>query len=189
MIQFSDLLSSNRVLCNCDLKSKKRTLQTIAEILAQSLDNDEVSEMGILDALISREKLGSTGLGHGVALPHGRIKNLEAPIAAIITLEEGVDFGASDDQLVDLVMGLIVPENCEQAHLSILANLAQIFNQSALRDAMRQTKNPEQLLSVFLENSSDPNEKKRAENDVDTEDDANSSSTSPIKQAPDARTS
>jgi len=153
MIQFSDLLSPDRVLCNCNLKSKKRALQTLAELLARTLNSEEVSEMDILDALISREKLGSTGLGHGIALPHGRIQGLDAPLAAIITLEEGVDFGSPDDQLVDLMTGLIVPENCDQEHLEILANLAKIFNQPDLRQEMRQTQEPDQLLNVFLKNS------------------------------------
>lgn len=125
-------------------------MQTLAEMLAKSLDDDEVSEMDILDALINREKLGSTGLGHGVALPHGRIKGLRTPLAAIITLEEGVDFGSTDEQAVDLMTGLIVPENCEQEHLTILADLAKIFSQEKLRQAMRESDNPSEVLEIFL---------------------------------------
>lgn len=155
MIEINDLLSEERILCKCELKSKKRSLQTLAELLSADLDSEEVSEMDILDALINRERLGSTGLGHGVALPHGRIKNLESPMAAMITLKEGVDFEGPDDQGVDLMVGLIVPENCADEHLNILASLAAVFSQSKLRETLRSATDPAEILAMFTASDAD----------------------------------
>jgi len=112
-------------------------------------DNDDdvatVSDMDILDALISRERLGSTGLGHGVALPHSRLDIVDAPLAAMITLNEGVDFESGDGEPVDLVLGLLVPQDCNDEHLRILANLARRFNDAELRDALRGHDSGEEL--------------------------------------------
>ncbi len=140
-MDLSDLLEPERIRCKSDVISKKRTLQTLAELLGESLraqqiaaraseeplDNapeiDTLTDMEILDALISRERLGSTGLGHGVALPHSRLCNISEPIAAFVTLQAGVDFESADGQPVDLAVGLLVPEKCNDEHLKILAKL------------------------------------------------------------------
>lgn len=150
MIALSELFSSQRVHCKCDVKSKKKALQTVAELLGQHLDDDELSAMDFLDALTAREKMGSTGLGHGVAIPHGRIKGLEKPFASMITLAEGIDYDAPDDQKVDIVMGLVVPEQCNEEHLQILASLAELFSAGAFRQELRDCTVPEQLLQVLL---------------------------------------
>ena len=94
--------------------------------------------MDILDALIVRERLGSTGLGHGVALPHSRLDVVDTPLAAMITLNEGVDFEAGDGEPVDLVLGLLVPRDCNDEHLKILANLARRFGDAEFREALRE---------------------------------------------------
>lgn len=149
MTDLPDLLVIERIQCGCDIRSKKRALQTVAELLGASLrDQDEevdaderdhpvVTDMAILDALISRERLGSTGIGHGIALPHSRLAGIEEPLAALITLNQGVDFEANDDMDVDIVLGLLVPEHCSDDHLKILANLARRFSDPAERDAIR----------------------------------------------------
>lgn len=141
MIELSELLSPSRIGCQCDIRSKKRALQTLAEILAPSvtegLDDEELSDMDIFDALITRERLGSTALGHGVALPHSRLANIDKPIAAMITLANGVDYEAPDDQPVDLLVGLLVPENCNDEHLKILADLAKRFSDDYFREEVR----------------------------------------------------
>lgn len=151
MIALSELFSSERVRCNCDVKSKKKALQTVAELLGQNLEDEELSEMDFLDALIAREKMGSTGLGHGVSIPHGRIKGLDRPFASMITLSEGIEYEAPDDEKVDIVMGLVVPENCNQEHLQILASLAELFSAESLRQALRDCKGPDDLLEVIAQ--------------------------------------
>lgn len=112
-------------------------------------NRNELSDMDILDALITRERLGSTGLGHGVALPHSRVANLDSPIAAMITLNEGVDFEAADDQVVDLILALLVPEDCNDEHLKILAALAQRFNDGDLRKTLRRCESGDELFAAL----------------------------------------
>lgn len=152
MIELSELLDPSRMRCQCDIRSKKRAVQTLAELLAPSvgqvLTDDKVTEgnapedkvqsdMDVFDALITRERLGSTALGHGVALPHSRLADIEKPIAAMITLSDGVDYEAPDGQPVDLMIGLLVPEHCNDEHLKILAALAQRFSDHYFRDELR----------------------------------------------------
>ena len=174
-MDLSDLLEPERIRCQCDIQSKKRTLQTLAELLGESLraksasqaeasaetdSNDSksstrkvrmsrkqsdkngeepetLSDMQILDALISRERLGSTGLGHGVGLPHSRLSMIQEPIAALVTLSQGVEYESADGQPVDLVLGLLVPEDCNDEHLKILAQLARRFSDDGLRQSLR----------------------------------------------------
>lgn len=141
MIELSELLDPSRISCQCDIRSKKRALQTLSELLAPSvsegLDEDDMTDMDIFDALITRERLGSTSLGHGVALPHSRLANIESPIAAMITLSDGIDYEAADGEPVDLLVGLLVPENCNDEHLKILADLAKRFSSDYFRDEVR----------------------------------------------------
>ncbi|MBX2882129.1 MAG: PTS sugar transporter subunit IIA [Granulosicoccus sp.] len=151
MIALSELFSLERIHCKCDVKSKKKALQTVAELLGQNLDDEELSEMDFLDALIAREKMGSTGLGHGVSIPHGRIKGLELPLASLITLSEGIDYEAPDDEKVDIVMGLVVPEHCNDEHLQILASLAELFSSEKLRQSLRSCSDADELLEVLTQ--------------------------------------
>jgi len=160
MIDLPALLSSERISCGCDIRSKKRALQTVAELLGESLRADRtatdaegtgelepsVSDMVILDALITRERLGSTGIGHGIALPHARLAHLDEPLAALITLETGVDFESIDGEPVDIVFGLLVPEHCNDEHLKILAELARRFGDERLRERLRACENGDDLL-------------------------------------------
>jgi len=108
-MNITDLLLSERVSCCNDVGSKKRLLEYISELLAAS--SPGISQNDIVDALICREKLGSTGLGKGVAIPHGRITHLEQPVCAFVKLATPVDFDATDGQPVDLVFALLVPED------------------------------------------------------------------------------
>jgi len=141
MIPLSELLDSSRISCQKDISSKKRAFQTLAELLApivcDGLDEEEASDMDIFDALITRERLGSTALGHGVALPHSRLAHIDRPVAAMITLDNGIDYEAPDDQPVDLLVGLLVPEHCNDEHLKILANLAKRFSDENFREELR----------------------------------------------------
>lgn len=165
MIELSQLLDPSRIRCQCDIKSKKRAFETLAELLAPTINNllpqQDLEELedgeqvhtdrDIFEALFTRERLGCTGLGHGVALPHSRMENLEEPIAALITLSNGVDFEAPDDQPVDLLVGLLVPENCNDEHLKILAAMAKHFSLDSFRDEVREfSANQNNDLYAFL---------------------------------------
>jgi PTS system nitrogen regulatory IIA component len=128
--------------------SKSKKSRKGSEKLEPELDT--LSDMAILDALISRERLGSTGLGHGVGLPHSRVSCIQEPIAAFLTLDTGVDYESTDGQAVDLVLGLLVPENCNDEHLKILAQLARRFSDETLRTQLRNFKEPDRLYQHLL---------------------------------------
>jgi len=145
----SDLFDTPRVACGATLSSKKKCLQLIAELIEGSLGGDELDDsvdMEVIDALAARERLGCTGLGHGVAIPHGRVDFINKPIGAAITLDEPIDFDAADGQPVDIVVGLLIPESEVDGHLKILASLASFFNSESNREAMRQSSSAEEVL-------------------------------------------
>ena len=125
-MQVSELLDLDRIRCNFQAASKKRVLEQLSQLIADS--QTELTQAQVFDSLISRERLGSTGLGRGVAIPHGRVKSNNQTIAAVIKLQQGVDFDAVDNQPVDLVFALLVPENSTEEHLQLLAQLAQMFS-------------------------------------------------------------
>jgi PTS system nitrogen regulatory IIA component len=164
MIELSQLLDPSRIGCHCDVRSKKKALQTLAELLSDSLTLDDEeptededtqdphSDMSIFDALLARERLGSTSLGHGVALPHSRLADIDEPIAALITLENGVDYEAVDDEPVDMLFGLLVPQDCSDEHLQILSGLAKRFSDENFRDTVRQfSSDQSQALYEYLQ--------------------------------------
>lgn len=144
MTTAAELLTPERVRCKEPISSKKRALEVGASLLASALPS--MSHVDVFEALNSRERLGSTGLGHGVALPHGRVERLEAPIGACLTLAEPVDFDAPDRQRVDILYLLLVPRECSTEHLRILAELASLFNDAGLRDALRRLEDSQAVL-------------------------------------------
>jgi len=135
-MNITDLLMPDRVICREDVGSKKRLLEYISKLLANS--SPGLSQNEIFDALINREKLGSTGLGKGVAIPHGRIASLERPVCAFVKLASPVDFDATDGQAVDLVFALLVPEDSTEEHLQVLSTIAEIFSDAGISKALRQ---------------------------------------------------
>jgi PTS system nitrogen regulatory IIA component len=135
-MNITDLLMPDRVSCRDDLGSKKRLLEYVSELLAGS--SPKLTQNEIFDALINREKLGSTGLGKGVAIPHGRIASLERPACAFVKLATPVDFDATDGQPVDLIFTLLVPEDSTEEHLQVLSTIAEIFSNAGISKALRQ---------------------------------------------------
>lgn len=115
--------------------SKKRVLEQAARLLAGSVEEPSVEQ--IFERLLERERLGSTGLAGGVALPHARMPGVDACRGAFLRLEEAVEFDALDGQPVDLVFALLVPENASEAHLQLLAKLAGLFDDAAVRERLR----------------------------------------------------
>ena len=135
MQPLAELLIPERTACQVPGISKKRLFETLARIISEdqlSLSYDEV-----FSQLISREKLGSTGLGEGIAIPHCRIGNCSQPTGTLVTLSEAIDFDSPDNQPVDLVFALLVPEEAHQQHLDTLAGLARLFSQSDFCDSLR----------------------------------------------------
>lgn len=128
-MKLADILSNSRVAAGVTVTSKKRALEEIAKLLA--LGAPSVSHVEILASLAGREKLGSTGLGHGVAIPHGRMAGVNTSVGAFIRLKHAVDYETHDGQPVDLVFGLLVPQNATGEHLQHLAAIAEKFSDEA----------------------------------------------------------
>ncbi|MDR9467342.1 PTS IIA-like nitrogen regulatory protein PtsN [Marinospirillum sp.] len=146
-MQINEILTLERTLFGVPGGSKKRVLEYFSKFIAQqipALDSEEV-----FSRLIAREKLGSTGIGEGVALPHCRISHCKEAIGTFIRLRDKIDFDAIDGQPVDLIFLLLVPEDANEAHLQTLANLAETFAQDDLRKALRKSDQPEKLYELL----------------------------------------
>ena len=129
----SKLLSLPNVIVDLDVSSKKRVFEKVGLLFE---NNHQIARSRVFDSLFAREKLGSTGLGQGVAIPHGRIKGLKEPIGAFLRLKAPVAFDAPDGRPVNLVFVLLVPEQATEQHLEILSELAQMFSDRELRQSL-----------------------------------------------------
>lgn len=134
MTNIAKILSLQNVLLDLDVSSKKRAFEQ-AGLLFEN--NCSIARSTVSDNLFARERLGSTGLGHGVAVPHGRIKGLKNPIAAFVRLVEPIPFESPDGQAVDLLIFLLMPDNVTQQHLEILSEIAEMLSDDEFRDALR----------------------------------------------------
>ncbi len=130
----SPLLSPRRIFLDTEISSKKKLLELIASTVAEQTD---LSRSTLYNGLLDRERLGSTGLGQGFAVPHTRSPDLEQTIGCFFRLSEPVNFEAPDNQPVDLVFSIIIPEEATEEHLMILSSLARIFSQADICEAIR----------------------------------------------------
>lgn len=135
-MQIAEIITPDRVCWDVEAASKKRVLEILSERITRG--NSAVQANDVFDCLLARERLGSTALGEGVALPHGRVAALRTPLGAFMRVVEGIDFDSPDGQPVDLVFGLLVPEESTEEHLQILAQLAEFFSDESLRASLRQ---------------------------------------------------
>lgn len=148
MNQIVRLLSPDHVVAALDASSKKRVFEH-AGILFEN--HHGIARSAVYDALFDREKLGSTGLGQGVAIPHGRIKGLKKPLAAFLQLATPVQFDAPDGAPVKLVFVLLVPEAANEQHLQLLSELAQMFSDPALREKLMAAADAAALHTLFAQ--------------------------------------
>lgn len=153
-MRVSDILGPERVRCGVEASSKKRALEVLSELLVGA-GSDAHSAHDIFDCLIARERLGSTGLGEGVALPHGRMLHLTHALGAFITTDSGVDFDGPDGRAVDLVFCLLVPEDSTDEHLQILSQLAELFNNEELRQKLRSPSSNNEAFELLTQVVSD----------------------------------
>ena len=136
-----------QALSDQSLLSKKRVFERAAEAMGGSLN---LSSETIYRALLAREKLGSTAIGEGIAIPHCRINECSEAAGCLVTLQEPIDYGSADGQDVDIIFVLLVPEEATEAHLKLLAALARSFSNAEVRDRVRQTQDPEALKQLLL---------------------------------------
>lgn len=147
MNRLASILTPAQVLAQVDVSSKKRAFEE-AGLLFENLHG--LSRALLTDSLFSRERLGSTGLGHGVAIPHGRIKGLKSPMAAVLQLSHAIGFDAHDELPVKLLIFLLVPEAATQKHLDILAEIAEMLGEVALREKLLASTDSDALYKLIV---------------------------------------
>ena len=151
-MKLKPLLSPTRIALQVSLSSKKKSLQAVSELFAKDIPS--ISKDLVFDALTDREKLGTTGLGDGIAIPHCRYADCCEPLCAIITLTDGgVSFDASDGKNVDLLWALIVPTDANDDHLQTLALMAEKLTQFEICQAIRQAQDPAKLYQFLTGDS------------------------------------
>lgn len=148
-----DILTPDCTLCAVSGSSKKRILDKICSVAAEKLDNHDTYEL--LESLLTREKMGSTGIGNGIAIPHGRLANTKEVVAVLVTTEEPIDFDAIDNRPVDIFVALFVPEDSCQEHLTTLQSIAKIFSDKQICKQARKCQNNQELFEL-IQNAAQP---------------------------------
>ena len=134
MNRLAAILPVANVLVNVEATSKKRAFEHAGMLFE---NHHTIARATVTDNLFARERLGSTGLGHGVAIPHGRIKGLKNPLASVIRVAQPIPFDAPDDEPVGLLIFLLVPEAATQRHLEILSEIAEMLSDRELRERLK----------------------------------------------------
>ena len=142
----SSILPLENVILDADSTSKKRVFERVGILFENTR---QIATSVVFDSLFAREKLGSTGLGQGVAIPHGRIKNLRDAVAAFVKTEAAIPFDAPDGQPVNLIFVLLVPERATDLHLQLLGELAQMFSDKTFRDQLHASNDPVVIHQLF----------------------------------------
>ena len=146
-MEIKDILSRDCTRCAVPLTSKKRVLQYISSIAAEkvlTLNEDE-----ILSSLLCREKLGSTCIGGGIAIPHGRVSGIEVPVAVAVTSQSGVNFGSIENQQVDIFFAVMVPATQEEEHLKTLGCIARKLGDTNIVKQIRKSNSDQQLYDIL----------------------------------------
>ncbi|WP_193075645.1 PTS IIA-like nitrogen regulatory protein PtsN [Pseudomonas sp. FME51] len=151
-MQIEHILTPQLTFAGVQGGSKKRVLEMIGKMIAQ---HTELDSDAIYESLIAREKLGSTGFGNGIAIPHCRLEQCTEAIGALLQLNSKIDFDSLDGEPVDLIFVLLVPHEATEQHLQILKMLAEKLDQEDLREALRQAPDAESLYRVMVGNSGD----------------------------------
>jgi PTS system nitrogen regulatory IIA component len=147
-MELVDILSPMRIAQNASVSSKKRALELVSQLLGQ---DDKLTSQDVFESLVARERLGTTALGHGVALPHGRLKQSTNTKGAFVQLANGVDFDAADRNPVDLLFAMVVPESSTEEHLKLLAQVAEMFSDATMRDKLRHARNADDLYALLTQ--------------------------------------
>jgi PTS system nitrogen regulatory IIA component len=144
----SQILPIENVILDAESTSKKRIFERVGILFE---NNRQIARSQVFDSLFTRERLGSTGLGQGVAIPHGRIKNLREAVAAFVKTQTPIPFDAPDGQPVNLIFVLLVPERATDVHLQLLGELAQMFSDKAFREQLQASDDPAAIHRMFAD--------------------------------------
>ena len=150
-MKITDILTQKMTQCDLPGSSKKRVLENLSAFVTDQLGGNPEQSDTLFHNMVTRERLGSTGIGEGVAIPHCRVSGFNRIHGCLIKLEKPVEFGALDDQPVDLIFALIVPEEKNDEHLATLARIASIMQNDQSRQSLRQCKNNEELFNTALQ--------------------------------------
>lgn len=159
-IHILDTIAAERCQLGLQASSRKKALQALADIFSQ--DSESLDSFEILQALTEREQLGTTAIGHGIALPHGRLEHCESPLAILATLEEPVDFFASDRENVDIMFALLVPQDLDFRNLKGIDLVKAIFDNKTLCAQIRNAHNNEALFDIIERAFKEYSEKDKA---------------------------
>jgi PTS system nitrogen regulatory IIA component len=146
-----EIIKPDSVLCNAQARSKKHCLEILSELLVRSVPH--IASEDIFERLIERERLGCTSLEQGVAFPHCRVEGLEFNIAALIKLSEPVDFDSTDGEPVDIVFGLMVPEEINASHQANISSIAGLLGDYELREKIRNATTSKELYDSLIDSS------------------------------------
>jgi PTS system nitrogen regulatory IIA component len=149
MIRLENILTPGRSLVNVPGTSKKNVIEQIANLISREVA--ELDQQDVFEALLAREKLGSTGFGNGIAIPHCRLKGCTSPVSALLHLNHAIDFDAIDGAPVDLLFVLLVPEAATDAHLELLRQIASMLDRKDVRDNLRKAPDSAALYQVVLD--------------------------------------
>ena len=144
------LINSDNIICHDTAASKKRIIENLSQLLAAN--TEAATADTIFQALVERERLGSTGLGKGVAIPHARIPGISHTIAAMITLAEPVNYESADNKPIDIAFALLVPEDGNDQHLQQLSRLVSLFRNEEICSQIRNANDAEQIFTILLAN-------------------------------------
>ena len=147
MTFLADILPVSHIILDAEISSKKRLFECVAQLLAEQ---SGLPQAEVFDCLVARERLGSTALGQGVAMPHGRHASVPAATGAFVRLKTPIEFDAPDNKPVSLVFVLLVPEAATSEHLELLGHLAGLFNEKSVREALRACQTPEEARALLL---------------------------------------
>jgi len=151
-MNLQEILTLDCTECAVPARSKKHILETICQLVANEIGENDSSIL--LDSLLNREKMGSTGIGNGIAIPHGRLKNSNKAIAVLLTTECAIDFDAIDDKPVDIFICLFVPQDRCQTHLDILQSIAKLFSERKIAKQVRRCTNKQSLFDLIQHSNS-----------------------------------
>ena len=143
----SDIISLDRTQCSVECHSKKRIFEVISEIAVKQSPQLEQSE--VLASLLNREKMGSTGIGNGIAIPHGRIDGINQIMAIIVTSDEAIEFDAIDDKPVDIFFAILVPNEEADTHLKALAGIARKLSDKEIVKAIRKAEDKKEIIAAL----------------------------------------
>lgn len=148
-MRINSLLSAKRTLCHVSCGSKKRSLEVLAELIAQNYPDIDTDDL--FEKLVARERLGSTGIGEGIAIPHCRAQTQGQTIGALMTLESPIEYEAADSRPVDILFAMLVPEDAESEHLQTLASLVELLQKDHYVAALRAASNGDELYGAAIE--------------------------------------